>query len=480
MERFANQVTMAFFALYARLLNAWGVWTTDGFLNEVSNLSVPLSRFARWAEFFLAENIQMESNHIHLMKDNSLGDSMSYHAKLSMACGSNLRFYTSGSYAHASATDTERLCRRVWNCLALGTNKHKDFYSLYLDGSNFDSIWMAVRMFRSKPEMFRASLHHASTLGYTKMSWVRKQEKRGRLRLKLAPEAHSRFIRFLFEHIRYTDGALGQTWPEISDACGHALGNAAAKRPRDDGAYRRLDAALRGKFSQVGATVMPGNATFARSYAKGLALADVAVHTCEALAYEARLNDVPVVVYGRDCEVFYHLLREFYPDVRTTYVLAPRPLTTENYDAATPEQRESFKTYLRRNIPARAIHFDSGFSGTIINWVRDKMDIPPFSIRLMSTEVNGYELFGAASHSSKMRNNIVLDGIEHEEHRLQEATKSCWGRWEFAPTVGSFWSRLCGMRDGMLLIRAGNRALIPIDTLCGISIPSAPITVVID
>jgi hypothetical protein len=235
-------------------------------------------------------------------------------------------------------------------------------------------------------------------------------------------------------------------------------GTGEEEKSRGDSRNRRAD--------RRAARDMVGNAAKHKHAAqKGSKLADIAKHVCDSLATEARETGAPVVVYGRDCEVFFHILREFYPDVVASYVLAPRPLTTENYSEN--KKIAEYHAYLRRHIPANAIHFDSGFAGTIIKWVRNKLSIPLKSIRLISTEYNDMDLLGAASRSTRMR-QIVLDDIEHESHRLVESRGGCWRAWEFSDDVERFWARLQGMREGMRAFLDGSRKLLTLKEICGV------------
>lgn len=215
----------------------------------------------------------------------------------------------------------------------------------------------------------------------------------------------------------------------------------------------------------------PASASLVKAYSAGSKLADLAWYVVNHLAEASEATDSPIVIYGRDCEVFYALMREFRPDIPCTYVLAPRPLTTSK--GSVSNLPEGYEAYLRRNIPDNAIHFDSGFSGSIPRWVRNTLKIPLKGIALISSEIPECAMFGDASQTSRMR-QIVLDDIEHATHRLVESNEDCWRQWHFDNDVAQYWARLSGMRDGYRAILNGFREVKPMRDIAGADITREP------
>lgn len=160
------------------------------------------------------------------------------------------------------------------------------------------------------------------------------------------------------------------------------------------------------------------------------------------------LREIPgrLVIHGRDCEAVLRVAERVAPDVavRCRYILSSRPLTTQASDTA------AWDEYACRVVPKDepATHIDTGFAGSIPEWMR-KHGWAVTGIRLVSTEVTGYQLLGEESRAPALRGVVLMD-LEHAPQRLVDPISgTVLGKWDYSLDAARFWSRIEGIVQGL-------------------------------
>lgn len=462
-------LTLPMLALYTRWLETVGDWSANYVMREARYLKLSTETVLSLVAF-TEENPGMYLTETHVriagMLKLDASKPLDHYARLCLMSQRQWVVYSANrtdSYGYPRTCERhelERLARRVMRALEplkLTADEWRYVVS-GIAGKGIAEVSRTVRGFRKCPTLLVSALRGGYThVGPETIRSMRKATKVVRLRLKYAENDASmrRFARWMLDTYAYAYGVMPPA-VDVVNRWRAYIGEVSQSKRSDE--INRFNDRMAQRDPKANAAKHPYH--YKRRNEK---LSDIAWHVCEALARESRESGAPVVVYGRDCEVFFKLLQEFYPDVVVSYVLAPRPLTTGK---GKPPAGSDYDRYLRRHIPPNAIHFDSGFAGSIIRWVRDTMGIPVHSIRLISAEVSGYELLGEASKTSTMR-NIVLDDIEHVSHRLIESNENSWRAWQFSDVCEQFWARLEGMREGMRAFRNGTRSPASLMSLVG-------------
>lgn len=160
-------------------------------------------------------------------------------------------------------------------------------------------------------------------------------------------------------------------------------------------------------------------------------------------------NRLPIFVHGRDGEIVFHLLKE--QGVPTRYAVTSRSLTTESQ-----ETNGKSMAYLRRVVPQKAWHYDTGFAGSIPEWMR-RNGWEVAGISLASSANHQYRIHGLSkvaqeSLGEDMR-TVVLDMMEHQPQRLQKPNGL---HMKFDTEAPRFWARLAGVRAGLQAQEAGS------------------------
>ena len=152
-----------------------------------------------------------------------------------------------------------------------------------------------------------------------------------------------------------------------------------------------------------------------------------------------------VVIHGRDGELLYTMLTQT-PGLdlsKVHYAITSRPLTTEASGIS-----GKFLDYLKRSIPKNAIHIDTGFEGSIPQWL-DKRGFRVKYVRLVSAN-NPSEQFKSTLAPEFLR-HIVLRDLEHSPQRLR--TPRSFEKMRFSRGAPGYWARYFGVRDALRLPR---------------------------
>jgi hypothetical protein len=155
-----------------------------------------------------------------------------------------------------------------------------------------------------------------------------------------------------------------------------------------------------------------------------------------------------LVIYGRDGEMVYQLIKALLPALykRTIYIIAPRTLTTVG------RNMRGFIDYLERKLPkdVAALHFDTGFAGSVIKWVAHS-GWNVTKTKLISADKHipdDYALL-ADSKEDKLR-DIVINELEHQPQRLRKpGAADPPGTWKYHPEAAGFWARFYGVIKGL-------------------------------
>jgi len=187
---------------------------------------------------------------------------------------------------------------------------------------------------------------------------------------------------------------------------------------------------------------------YPHAYALGKLLAPLYAEIVSFLALASASSGLPIFVHGRDGEIVYHLLREC--GVPTAYGITSRAVTTEGCG--------NVSDYLRRVVPQKAIHYDTGFSGSIPKWMAEKgWDVEAVFLASANSvdgvvEIPGLKeaarnLLDVEGIDGRSLREIVIDYMEHAPQRLEKVRSL--NSLTFSDEAPQFWARLAGVRDGL-------------------------------
>lgn len=160
-----------------------------------------------------------------------------------------------------------------------------------------------------------------------------------------------------------------------------------------------------------------------------------------------------LVIHGRDAEILYALLARTTGLRNVTYVISSRALTTQ-----ASEHSPKYLAYLKRLIPPNAIHVDTGFAGSIPEWINNTRTalggIPVKQVVMISAEDSSKQIPGLEALAPKYGlREMVLSDIEHSAQRLAQPVASSWGTLAYSHEVVGFWAKLYGICDFLKIPR---------------------------
>ncbi len=205
---------------------------------------------------------------------------------------------------------------------------------------------------------------------------------------------------------------------------------------------------------------------YPQEYLRGKRLAPVMKGVVDQLA-DLNKSGETLLIHGRDGELLYEMLKRR-PDVdmsKVRYAITSRGLTSlaadvkakakedakdpknaKTYDAHVYARREQqFEDYLKQ-IPADAIHIDTGFQGSIPRYLADQKGVRVKRIAMISAEKPEEQLDVDRSLVPDYGlRTMVLTDLEHSPQRLNKPDIRTWGQTGYSPNAPGFWARLAGM-----------------------------------
>lgn len=449
---FGRTISILLLTLYARLMRAKGEEVAKCLVSEAKYQEMDSDTFIATASFMLDffgdDFTSISSDHVWRASAVSASSSV---GKFFILAGSDLRNVRHTNGRKVSTHEANKLARRYLKVLTPVRNEVSWGTLRYVAEFQYETSLKLLRMWKNDP-LTMIRLMRSGNCGYgtgPEGRTLRSMVKLARLRME--EQERESFVGYILQNAYLLHEGLGFAgFRERYENSRKSLSSRLTEL-RKDKAYRVRDKRYESNPSMAVIDHTDYSPSVCSQFTLGREIGELSWHICEKLAKEARETSRPIVIYGRDCETYYRLMREFYTDVETSYALAPRTLTT----GGGGRNREDHRRYLRRLIPDNAIHFDSGFAGTIPDWVASEMGISVYSIRLISTTNPDRALLGRASMNGRMR-SIVIEKIEHVPHRLVESTEDCWRAWRFdSEGVREFWARMEGLRSIFRAIRAG-------------------------
>jgi hypothetical protein len=177
-------------------------------------------------------------------------------------------------------------------------------------------------------------------------------------------------------------------------------------------------------------------------YSRGKNIARVIDQATDFLIKRAQDKKADIFVHGRDAEVLAQVLRR--KGFNAAYGLTPRKLTTE-----AGRRDPAYIRYLHRVCPRRAIHVDTGFEGSVANWLRDVLKFDVEEVWLVEAAIRKERQIPTECDAHDVARNIEQAG-----HRLQPL-RSKWSmkNLEYSEGATCFWAMVYGITDKIGLPR---------------------------